>query len=433
MFRLAPIVLTSKRALLPIDQLEILLMRICQSRRSYQHHAIRTQIGVLLLLVFLVGCDDFDPEPVNFSQDDIVPVGAVQTLEIRGRVLASLPEEAPSVDTKQVELGKLLFWDPILSGDRDVACATCHLPEASYTDSQHQAIGVGGVGRAQNRSIGYAGRVPRNSQTILNTVWNGINEFGLFDPDAAPMFWDNRTRSLESQALEPMRSREEMRGDAYTVDQIDAELARRLNDIPAYQLAFKDALGIDDIGINDVAKALAVFQRTLIANRSPFDQWMRGNAGAMTDRQISGMQEFVIAGCADCHSGPLFSDFEPHVLGVQEGVDVMEPDEGHGSFAFRTPTLRQLESTAPYFHAGQFSSLGDAIDFYDERRSSNNPNVPSSSLDEELLQVPEMEDGRGAIIQSFLDALNDDVFDKVVPNAVPSGLPPGGFSVDVEL
>lgn len=406
-------------------------MRKCQSSTSYLCDCTRRQIGALLLLIFLVGCDDFDPEPINFSQDDIVPVGAVQTLEIRGRILASLPEEAPSADSKQVELGRLLFWDPILSGDRDVACATCHLPEISYTDSQHQAIGVGGVGRAHNRSVGYSGRVPRNSQTILNTAWNGINEFGLFDPDTAPMFWDNRTRSLESQALEPMRSREEMRGDAYTEDQIDAELVSRLNNIPAYQLAFNEAFAIDDISINDVAKALAAFQRTLVANQSPFDQWMRGVPGAMTELQISGMQEFVIAGCADCHSGPLFSDFEPHILGVQEGVDVMEPDEGNGSFAFRTPTLRQLDSTGPYFHAGQFSTLGEAINFYDERRSSNNPNVPSGLLDEELLEVLEMDNGRGAIIQTFLDALNDDGFDNAVPIAVPSGLPPGGFDLDV--
>ncbi|OED34650.1 hypothetical protein AB833_32090 [Chromatiales bacterium (ex Bugula neritina AB1)] len=380
-----------------------------------------------MLALTLTGCGGFDATPVNFSQEDIVTVGAIQTIEIRERVLASLPESAPQVNTQQAELGRLLFWDPILSGDRDVACATCHLPEAGYTDGQHQAIGVGGMGRGEERTIGHTGRVPRNSQTVLNTAWNGINELGLFEPTTAPMFWDSRKESLESQALEPIRSRQEMRGDNFSENGIDAEIAGRLNRIPAYQQAFSDAFGTESITITDVARALASFQRTLVANQTPFDRWMRGEANAMTNRQISGMQEFVIAGCADCHSGPLFSDFEPHVLGVREGTDVAEPDSGDGNFAFRTPTLRQLSLTAPYFHAGQRATLGSALDFYDEPRSSNNPDVSSSDLDPELLEVPEMDDGRGAIIQDFLETLNDDSFDKLVPAAVPSGLPPGGF------
>ena len=388
--------------------------------------AMKLPYGFLLFL-FLAACDDFNPAPVNFSQEDVVAIGETHTLEIRGRILASLPETAPVVDAQQAELGRLLFWDPILSGDRDVACATCHLPEASYTDNQHQAIGVGGVGRGEDRLVGHTGRVPRNSQTVLNTAWNGINELGVFDPATAPMFWDNRTRSLESQALEPMRSRVEMRGDSISLDEIDAEIEERLNSISAYQLAFHEAFGNDLITISDVANALASFQRTLVANHTPFDRWMRGNANAMTDRQVSGMQEFVIAGCADCHSGPLFSDFETHVLGVQEGTDVVDADVGDGAFAFRTPTLRQLAFTGPYFHAGQFLSLSEAVNFYDERRSSNNPNVATGALDPDLLDIPEMDDGRGAIIQTFLEALNDSTFDKGIPETVPSGLAPGGF------
>ena len=384
-------------------------------------------MSLALVPLVLAGCGDFTAAPVNFTQEDIVTVGNVRTLEIRERVLASLPERAPEVDAAQAELGRLLFWDPILSGDRDVACATCHLPENGYSDNQHQAIGVGGVGRGSDRTVGHIERVKRNSQTVLNTTWNGINELGAFDPAVASMFWDNRVSSLEAQALEPIRSREEMRGDNIPLEEIDAEITTRLNAIPAYQQAFNDAFGSPDITTDEIAKALASFQRTLIANQTPFDRWMRGEPDAMTERQVSGMQEFVIAGCADCHSGPLFSDFSPHVLGVQEGADVLEPDVGDGNFAFRTPSLRQLAFTAPYFHAGQFSSLGSAIDFYDEPGGSSNPNVESASLDPEFLEIPEMDDGRGSIIQGFLNALNDDGFDKTVPEFVPSGLPPGGF------
>lgn len=402
-------------------------MQIEQLSPSKIYAIIPANSYMLIFLLAIVGCDDFDAAPVNFSQDDIVPIGSVQTLEIQERILSSLPNTVPDVDNKQAELGRLLFWDPILSGDRDVACATCHLPEAGYSDNQHQSIGVGGVGRGSERIEGHTKRVPRNAQTLLNTAWNGIDELGIFDPETAPMFWDNRVGSLEAQALEPIRSREEMRGDNFPENQIDAEITTRLNSIPAYQTAFKEAFDIDTISTDSIAKALAAFQRTLIANQTPFDRWMRGEEDAMTSQQISGMQEFVIAGCADCHSGPLFSDFEPHVLGVQEGRDVAEPDSGDGTFAFRTPTLRQLDFTAPYFHAGQFTTLDAAIDFYDEPRRSRNPNVSSSELDEELLEIPEMDDGLGAIIQEFLKALNDDSFDKLAPEAVPSGLSPGGF------
>jgi len=93
--------------------------------------------------------------------------------------------------------------------------------------------------------------------------------------------------------------------------------------------------------------ALAGFQSTIIANNALFDRWMRGDGEAMSERQVSGMQEFVIAGCAECHSGPLFSDFELHVLGTPEAEGLAVPDTGDGTFAFQTPMLRQLEFTAP--------------------------------------------------------------------------------------
>lgn len=424
----APIVYRYSRVTVFTDSKRLRKMAQMIFEDFLRHRLFQRTVGSLFVVMSLSACDDFDPAPVEFSQEDIIAVGNIQTLEVRQRVLASLPEEAQAVDAKQAELGRLLFWDPILSGDSDVACATCHLPEAGYSDNQHQAIGVGGVGRAEDRTVGSIGRVPRNSQTVLNTAWNGINELGVFDPVNAPMFWDNRTKSLELQAIEPIRSREEMRGDNVSESDIDELILSRLNSIPEYRSLFSDAFAVDSISIENVAAALANFQRTLVANNSAFDRWMRGEPDAMTDQQLSGMQEFVIAGCADCHSGPLFSDFLPHVLGVQEGIDVTEPDSGTGNFAFRTPTLRQLKFTAPYFHAGQFTSLAAAVDFYDERRASNNPNVANEDLDVELLEVPEMDDGRGAIIMEFLDALNDASFDQRIPESVPSGLLPGGFN-----
>ena len=386
----------------------------------------RKPVLAFCLLYTMMGCDNFTPAPVNFSQQDIVEVGDVQTLELHGRVISSLPVEPPTQNAVQVELGRLLFWDPVLSGDKDVACATCHLPELAYTDGQTQSIGVGGIGRGGERVPGHTGRVPRNAQTAVNTAWNGIGELGVFDPATAPMFWDNREQSLQKQALEPLISREEMRGDVIDENNIVAEIEMRLNNIPEYQLAFHTAFGNTQIDINDVSQALAAFQMSLVANNSPFDRWMRGEADAMSSGEISGMQEFVIAGCADCHRGPLFSDFETHIIGVPEGRDMGEPDRGDGNFAFRTPTLRQLQFTAPYFHAGQEPDLAGVIDFYDEPSESSNPHVSADELDPDFTDLPEMDDGRGDIIESFLNALNDPEFDRQVPSSVPSGLTPGG-------
>lgn len=220
-----------------------------------------------------------------------------------------------------------------------------------------------------------------------------------------------------------------MRGDNFSSLEIEAEVVTRLQGIAEYTTAFEAAFGGGAITIERVAQALAAFQRTLVANNSPFDRWMRGEAGALSNRELSGMAEFARSGCADCHSGPLFSDHQLRVLGVREGQGLTEPDSGGSDFAFRTPSLRQLDFTGPYFHAGQFASLGQAVDFYDERRSSENPNVPSTALDPEVLEVPGMEDGRGAILADFLRALNDPGFDQSEPEAVPSGLSPGGFSL----
>jgi len=337
----------------------VFFARMSQSIRSSVHRFFLIALASLAM----VACENFDPQPVTFNQSDIVQTGEVHTLEIDGRVLSSLPQSKLGANPDRVALGRMLFWDPVLSGDRDVACATCHLPEHGYSDGIAQSIGVGGIGRSVDRQVGHTGFVRRNSQGLINTGWNGIGELGLFDSNKAPMFWDNRVESLALQALEPILDLKEMRGEV-------------------------DAMSAD---------------------------------------QISAMQEFVIAGCADCHSGPMFSDFKLHVLGAAEHGTAVEPDDGDGDFAFRTPTLRQLDFTAPYFHNGQFETLAQAIDFYDQTNNSRNPNVASSALDSELLDVPEMDDGRGAFIQQFLDTLNDADFDRTVHEAVPSGLTPGGL------
>lgn len=356
----------------------------------------------------------------------VIAIGDVQTLEVDGVVLASLPEVNIAPASASIELGRALFWDPILSGDMDTACATCHLPEFGYADGRARSVGTGGVGTGPNRVPGAVGEVPRNAQSVLNTLWNGINELGVFDPDNAPMFWDNRTRSLAAQALEPILSREELRGDSFSEDDILDEVVARLSANSEYLALFQQAFGSDEITPALIGRALADFQSTLIANNAPFDRWMRGDASAMNAQQIAGMNLFAETGCAECHSGPMFSDFETHVLGVPEAQGLATPDSGDGGFGFRTPTLRQLAFTGPFFHGGQENSLDDVIDFYDNPNGSDNPNVNPNQLDPAFRNLPNINNNESNAIEAFLNALNDNEFDRSRPARVPSGLPVGG-------
>ncbi len=190
------------------------------------------------------------------------------------------PQDNPSSSDKAA-LGKLLFWDPILSGHKDVACASCHHPQSGYTDNRDLSIGVNGVGLGEDRRFASPNSIPfvkRNSQTLLNVAFNGIDEAGGYDPATAPMFWDMRVGSLEIQALEPIKAFEEMRGDAYDEGKaVDAVIAR-LKTISEYRALFAKAFGgANSITAGNLGKALATFERTLLANNSPFDRYMRGS------------------------------------------------------------------------------------------------------------------------------------------------------------
>ena len=325
---------------------------------------------------------------------------------------------------EKIELGKLLFWDPILSGNKDIACVTCHHPNNAYAEQLDLSIGVGGEGLSEMRRNGIL--VKRNSQTILNSAYNGINETGNSIPENAPMLWDNRIQSLEKQAIEPILSAEEMRGDEIAEEAIIDTILLRLMSIPEYNDRFTEVFGENGITEENLGKAIAAFERTLISNNSRFDQYANGDRSALTSLEIRGMINFSEVGCANCHSGPMFSDFEMHVLTVPENEKLNIPDNGNGEFAFRTPTLRNLKLTAPYMHNGIFNTLEDVLDFYDDiGGESQNPNIESGKMDAKLRQLDFQDDKISSII-AFLNTLNDETFDKEIPNQVPSKLNPGG-------
>ncbi len=251
------------------------------------------------------------------------------------------------------------------------------------------------------------------------------------------MFWDLRVRSLEVQALEPIKTLEEMRGAAHPEARAVAAAIQRLNGISEYRRLFAEAFGgKSPVSERNLGRALAAFQRTLVAANSPFDRYMRGDTTALSPVEVRGMERFQSAGCINCHSGPMFTDYAAHVLAVPDNPKLPETDSGvNKTYAFRTPSLRNLGATAPYMHNGVFRTLPDVLDFY--RRISRgggrggrgpgnvNPQLSRDQIDPlaRRLNMP----GRGERdLIAFLRALDDPDFDRTVPPRVPSGLPVGG-------
>ncbi len=342
---------------------------------------------------------------------------------------ATDPADNPSTAEK-VALGRLLFFDPVLSGNKDVACATCHQPEFNYAEFLETSIGVNGVGRGQNRRFVDPNDIPfvkRNSQSVLNTAFNGLRNNEEYDPASAPMFWDNRAKGLERQALEPIKTLEEMRGTGYHENGILDEVVARLSRIPAYRRLFSAAFPKDQSPVSrlNLARSLAAYERTLVATNTRFDQYMRGDSSALSTGEKEGMNAFLVTGCAKCHSGPMFSDFKLHTLGVPDTENRRESDSGAAKkYAFRTPSLRNLRFTGPYMHSGKFVTLDQVLMFYEDIAGGKllNPNVKEGQVDPLATHMDVNFKDISRIVE-FLNTLNDDSFDKSIPESVPSGLP----------
>ncbi len=390
-------------------------------------------LGVTSLLVLLVSATD------GLGQRNDPSVSKRPTISALPQSVNAPPGNPLTAD--KIALGKLLFWDPILSGNRDVACATCHHPSNAYAESRELSIGVNGIGFGRSRRFQAPNSIPfvkRNSPTLVNVGFNGINQAAEYNPTNAPMFWDIRVRSLETQALEPIKSFEEMRGDAYPEDKAVETVVARLNAIPEYRALFGKAFGgRNAVNATNLGKAIASFGRSLISNNSPFDRYRRGEQSAMTAAQLEGMDRFEEVGCIECHNGPMFSDYKVHVLGVPDNSTLPRTDRGVADmpaafrsasfedtpYAFRTASLRNLRDTAPYMHNGRFSTILGVMEFYDVL--PRNPNVRRDDLDPLAQRIGDINDAASAIV-AFLEALNDDSFDKAIPSRVPSGLNPGG-------
>lgn len=345
--------------------------------------------------------------------------------------LEALPSRAPDPadnpsTSEKVHLGRLLFFDPILSATRTVACATCHHPKFGWADARATPIGIGGHGTGPARVLHEnAGTAPllRNVPSLLNVGFNGVVAGQPPDPKGAPMFWDSRAQGLESQAFHPIRARDEMRGERCAEKDAAAEAADRVRQIAEYRTLFADAFSQpqDAVTAGNLAKAIATFERSLIAGDSPFDRHLRGTGPALMAQQQHGLRVFESAGCIHCHGGPMFSDFKLHFIGAGDST----PD---GRREFRTPTLRNLRHTAPYMHHGGMRTLDEVLAFYEQLSDTASEILDGADASahpalDPLLKRLNLKTEDLPDLRAFLEMLNDDDYDRGAPVKVPSGLP----------
>lgn len=345
--------------------------------------------------------------------------------------LEALPHAAPvpgdnAMTKERVALGRLLFFDPILSATQKVACATCHHPRHGWADARPTPVGIGGSGLGPERVRAEAVGMPallRNAPTILNVGFNGLVAGHKLDPAQAPMFWDARAHGLEAQVLHPVSADAEMRGDAVAPAAALAEAVKRVARVAEYQKLFAEA-GEGGVNVRGLIKSIASFERSLVAVDTPFDRFMRGDQAALNESQQRGMKVFQRAGCSHCHGGPMFSDFKLHFIGVGGGA-------GEAAVEFRTPTLRNLGHTAPYMHNGSQRTLEDVLNFYDQLSDEVSETLDGGDAARQppldpLLKRLQLTPEDFPDLMAFLQALNDEDYDRSAPERVPSGRTVGG-------
>lgn len=304
---------------------------------------------------------------------------------------------------ERIELGRLLFFDPILSGDNTLSCAHCHHPDRGFTDNRPHSIGI--RGQAGERSA--------------PTVWNAAF--------SRAQFWDGRATTLEDQAKGPIQNPIEMAEDP-------ANLIRELSQIPEYAQRFAQAFaGPDAISLDNIARAIATFERTLVSLHSPFDRYAAGEDHALSESARRGLNLYrsVSTRCFECHGLPLFANPDYKVIGVPAATDPTREDSDRGravvapgrayEHAFKVPTLRNVARTAPYMHNGVFSTLDQVLDFY-SRGGGPGHGFPIDNVDDKIRKFPLSAQEKADLI-AFLDALTDESLTPDVPTQVPSGLP----------
>ncbi len=292
---------------------------------------IRKTLAAVLLLLLNVGLAAAADDLMKRSQSQFKPVPSVPPV-IEGN--PATPEK--------VELGRMLYFDPRLSKSQLISCQTCHNVGLAGADLQETSVGHGWH------------KGPRNAPTVLNSVFN------------IAQFWDGRAKDLAEQAKGPVQAAVEM---SNTPDQV----VTTLKSMPGYVAAFQSAFpGEDPVTFDHMAKAIEAFEATLITPDAPFDRYLRGDAQALSAPAKEGLTLFLNKGCAACHNGVNMGGQGYYPFGVvkKPGAEILPPDDkgrfqvtktASDEYVFKSPSLRNIALTRPYFHSGQVWTLEQAV------------------------------------------------------------------------
>lgn len=306
-------------------------------------------------LTFLIACKD-DDKPVSANKD-VIPDTVITNFGPSHFSEFEQPDNNP-LTKRGVQLGRMLFYDPILSSDSTIACASCHNPTYSFTDNKKYSVGVNGaVGNIQ-------------AMTIINLAWQ------------QKFFWNGRSNSLEDQAIQPVLNPIEMH-------ETPANVVKKLKEHATYPKYFRSAFGTDDITTEHIARALAQFERTMVSQNSKLDELVIQNASPASfftnALEFEGFNIFMTerGECFHCHGGVrtlltnaqvdvfrnngLMSDGEQTGKGLYE-VTGLTTDAGK----FKVPILRNAEFSGPYMHDGRFNTLEEVVEFYSTGIKENN-------------------------------------------------------------
>jgi cytochrome c peroxidase len=317
-----------------------------------------------------------------------------------GGLKTALPEVRDGFTPQQIDLGRYLFFDPILSGDGTVSCSSCHQPEKGFSDGLATSIGIGGQ------------EVKRGAPSLWNVAF-----LKLF-------FWDGRATTLEEQMQGPLFADNEMANTPHN-------LRETINSIPTYGNMFRQAFPERNeakIQLEEIYTALAAFQTSLISLNSRYDQYAHGFHGALNNDEIEGMNVFrsFVARCAECHTPPLFTNQQLAVLGTPEpderaldpGAQIPYNDPTLRG-AFKIPSLRNVAKTAPYMHSGRFKTLRETVEFYTKGRGHAVPEGETLYLHWHIWE-PELTGTELDRLVDFLHTLTDESFMPKRPDRLPS-------------
>lgn len=317
-----------------------------------------------------------------------------------GGTHTNLPAHRDGFSPQQIDLGRYLFFDPLLSGDQSLSCASCHHPDKGFADGKSHSIGANG-----NKS-------KRSAPSLWNTSF--LSKF----------FWDARANSFEQQVIGPLTAANEM-------NNTPTRLLSSLNQNANYKRMFKSAFkGSQSIELSQVLTALAAFQSSLISLNSRYDEYAHGNHDALNEEEIAGMNVFrsFVARCSECHTPPLFTNNQIAVIGVPEATDQEFDIGAERTFGlkklkggFKVPSLRNIAETGPYMHAGNFKTLREATEFYNKGRGHAVPKGLELTIHWHINE-PDLSEQELDQIVSFMKTLSDDKFKPEIPSHLPSGL-----------